>query len=1244
MTADSIFAAALAIVSPVERAAYLDEACAGDPALRVEIEALLRAHDEAGNALREPPATPGERATPPPAVPSPVVEGPGSRVGPYKLLQQIGEGGMGVVYLAEQDEPVRRRVALKIIKPGMDTKQVIARFEVERQALALMDHPNIAKVLDGGTTDPPPAPAPGAEGLGERSHGSPFFVMELVKGVPLTRYCDDARLSVRQRLEIFIQVCQAVQHAHQKGIIHRDLKPSNVLVSLYDGRPVPKVIDFGVAKATGPKLTERTLFTALGAVVGTLEYMAPEQAEVNQLDVDTRTDIYSLGVLLYEQLTGTTPLERGRLTKAALWDALRLIREEEPPRPSARLSSSATLARVAASRATEPAKLTKLLRGELDWIVMKCLEKDRNRRYETANGLARDPQRYLADEPVLAQPPSAMYLLRKFARRHKAGLAVTATAALALAVAAIGVGWALWDRAAQAEARAERMAETDKAVTEALARAEELAMQAQGMPLATSQQAREAGDGWRRAEDALAPAAAALRTGEAADNLRRRVVDLRAHLQQGRDKADQRRGQAERREKLLRDLDDARMASATWVENYFDVAGAAAKYAAAFTAYGIEVRPGQTAAFAQRIHAEKPALQDALLVALDDWAFCAARAPMRWAAPDLRALAQAADRDAWRQEYRKAVLDQDGGVLVRLSIAARELSLPPTSLDQLARALRDGDFHQEAVDLLRWARGRHPTDFWIPFHLGSYLGQAKDSGAVYIEERIGCFRVAVALRPDSGIAHTNLGFALNTKGDLNGAIAEYRKAIEIDPKFAGAHANLGSALQGKGDLDGAIAANRKAIELEPKFAPAHTFLGNALMAKGDLDGAIVEHRKAIEIDPKFAGAHYNLGYALQAKGDLDGAIAEHRNAIAIDPKFAWAHYNLGYALQAKGDLDGAIAEYRKAIALDPKEAKAHTNLGLAVKAKGDLDGAISEYRRAIALNAKLAEPRNNLGAALQAKGDLDGAIVEHRKAIEIDPKFAGAHFNLGKALQAKGDRDGAVAEYREAIALKSDYAEAHCGLGAVLKAQGRLVEALASYRRGHELGSKQPAWRYPSAQWVREAERLVALEGKLIAVLEGNALPKDNDERLGLGLVCRLKRQYHAAARLYADAFAADLKAADNPKTGHRYNAACAAGLAAAGQGTNAGKLDAQERTWLRRQALAWLRADLLLWQTRLEGAKPEDRALVQKTLRHWQRDSDLAGLRDADAVAHLPAEERETCRTLWADVAEVLKKAGASK
>ena len=397
-----LFDAAIAIDSPLDRARYLDRALANNPLARARVEELLRAHEEAGGFLG------GKSAAIDATSPDFRSEGPGTILGPYKLLQEIGQGGMGVVYMAEQHAPVRRMVALKMLKPGIDTRQVVARFEAERQALSMMDHPNIARVLDAGAS----------------ASGRPYFVMELVKGRPITEYCDDRHLSPRQRLELLLPVLQAVQHAHQKGIIHRDLKPSNVLVAEYDQHPVPKVIDFGVAKATCQPLTEKTLFTAFGQVVGTLEYMSPEQAKFNQQDIDTRSDIYSLGVLMYELLTGSTPFDRRRFRSGALDEVLRIIREEEPPRPSTRLSDSKdSLPSIGALRDTEPAKLARLMRGELDWIVMKALEKDRNRRYETANGMALDIQRYLDDAPVEACPPSARYRATKFIGRHRRAVA-----------------------------------------------------------------------------------------------------------------------------------------------------------------------------------------------------------------------------------------------------------------------------------------------------------------------------------------------------------------------------------------------------------------------------------------------------------------------------------------------------------------------------------------------------------------------------------------------------------------------------------------------------------------------------------------------------------------------------------------------------------------------------------------------------------------------------------------------------
>jgi serine/threonine protein kinase len=432
MHEQSIFIEALEKEDPAERAAFLDRACADDFALRERIERLLQRHEQAGSFLdsaasalinRNRADNPGTWPTAETGfVEEPTLpEGPGSVIGPYKVMEEIGEGGMGLVFVAEQQHPVRRRVALKVIKPGMDTRDVIARFEAERQALALMDHPHIAKVLDGGAT----------------TSGRPYFVMELVKGTPITEFCDHDQLPVRARLELFLQVCQAVQHAHQKGIIHRDIKPSNVLVVSHDGTPVVKVIDFGVAKAVGQRLTDKTVYTHFAQLVGTPLYMSPEQSGESGLDVDTRSDIYSLGVLLYELLTGTTPFDKERFKEAGYDEMRRIIREEEPAKPSTRISTLGHAATpISTDRKCDPKRLSQLVRGELDWIVMKCLEKDRNRRYETASDLARDIERYLRDEPVQACRPSTWYRMRKLVRRHQT--VVAATVAL-LAIATVGL-------------------------------------------------------------------------------------------------------------------------------------------------------------------------------------------------------------------------------------------------------------------------------------------------------------------------------------------------------------------------------------------------------------------------------------------------------------------------------------------------------------------------------------------------------------------------------------------------------------------------------------------------------------------------------------------------------------------------------------------------------------------------------------------------------------------------------------
>ena len=686
----TIFNEALVRPAGSERAAYVDEACRGDAELRAQVEALLRDHERIGRFLGTSTGligssvvTDGHDLGDPPSVGitqpdapvmcaaatvGPGTEGPGTVIGPYKLLQPIGEGGMGTVYMAEQTEPVRRTVALKLIKAGMDSRQVLARFGAERQALALMDHPSIAKVFDAGTTDA----------------GRPYFVMELVKGVPITKFCDERRLTLRERLELAIPVCQAVQHAHQKGIIHRDLKPSNVLIALYDGKPVPKIIDFGVAKATGARLTDQTLYTEFGSIVGTLEYMSPEQAELNQLDIDTRSDIYSLGVLLYELLTGSTPLEHKRLKQGAILEMLRVIREEESPRPSMRLSTTDELPSIAACRHVEPRKLSGLVRGELDWIVMKALEKDRNRRYETANGLAADLRRYLDDEPVQACPPSGWYRLGKFSRRNRPALTMAAVVLTAVTMAVGSLGWTVRDRTA-------RLANVEQQA--ALALDDSRAHLDRGAwPEAVSSV--------RRAQGILA--------GGGTPAMVQRIAQRRAELELVARLEEVRLVRPSVREEER--FDDQDVAEAPTLESKksknadADLASAdqedATSYAAVFREFALPVADLEIDEAARRVAASP--IRQFLLAALDDWAIMVPASRSK-----LLSIALRADDDPWRRNCREALMRDDRPKL--LALAGQPDAFGQSSATVVLLGTIIGGFDRPAaIEFLGRAQQRQP--------------------------------------------------------------------------------------------------------------------------------------------------------------------------------------------------------------------------------------------------------------------------------------------------------------------------------------------------------------------------------------------------------------------------------------------------------------------------------------------------------------------------------------------------------
>jgi tetratricopeptide (TPR) repeat protein len=1107
---DHIFWCAAQLASAPERGAYLDRACGGDAELRRRVEQLLQARSEAESFLESPALGAGGGDGE-----HPLREGPGTVIGPYRLLEQVGEGGFAVVFMAEQTQPVRRKVALKVLKPGMDSKQVVARFEQERQALALMDHPHIAKILDAG----------------EAASGRPYFVMELVKGVPITQFCDERRLTTRERLGLFVDVCQAVQHAHQKGVIHRDIKPSNVLVTLHDGKPVVKVIDFGIAKAIGQQLTDKAFFTGFAQVVGTPLYMSPEQAALSGLDVDTRSDVYSLGVLLYELLTGTTPLEEGRV-RSVTWDELlRIIREEEPPRPSTRVSTlGPAAATVATHRQSDPWRLTRLFRGELDWVVMKALEKDRDRRYETVSAFAADVQRYLADEPVQACPPSAWYRCRKFARRNRPVLATAGFVLFFLVFLGAIVGWAVRDRGV-------RQALLGQEVAGALKEAET---------------ASERGK-WSEALAAVKRAGGLLAGGGGSDELQERVRQWGADLD------------------LVARLQDARMLGlqVNVAESRFRQELALPEYEAAFRDHGLGPHAVTAEEAALRVRSKPPQIQLAIVAALDDWIDLMLKLRSQdghqpaWP----RAVVRAVDTDPWRLDMRAAAEERDFTRLVDLAASPDVIKQGPGTLERLGALLCANGKREQGLRLLRLAQQIYPGDFWINTRLRRELPHATPPQHA---DAVRFASIAVALQPENAGARVNLGFTLENAGQLEEAITAYRHALALKPDYAAARADLARSLAKQGKLDEAIAEYREAVRIKPDYVDALNNLGGALADKGRLDEAIAEYREALRISPDMALAHYNLGNALRDKGRWDEAIAEFREAVRIKPDYVDAHNNLGRALTVKGRLKESIAEFRQAIALDPKYAPAHVNLG----------------------------------SVLLDQGRLDDAIGHYEQALRLDPKLV----------------------------------QVHGGLGLAFLGQGRWAEARDAARRCLGLTPQPGPLRTAASKILQRSEHMLALEGRLPAVLQGKDRPAGAGEWVELAKLCQTTKRYAAAARLYADAFAAGPKLADDLRAGHRYNAACCAALAAGGQGTDAPKPDAKGRALLRRQALDWLRTDLALCAKGLERGTAQYRATALRALQRWQQDPALEGVRGATALAKLPEAEQESWRALWVEATELLK------
>jgi serine/threonine-protein kinase len=1251
----------------------------------------------------------------------------------YQLQGEIARGGMGAV-LRGHDVDLGRDLAVKVLlEKYVDRPEVARRFIEEAQIGGQLQHPGVVPVYDIG-----------------RFGARPFFTMKLVKGQTLQALLAErgdkrpacppvagqqstseplVATDLPRFLDIALKVAQTVAYAHTKGVIHRDLKSANVMVGAFGE---VQVMDWGLAKvlADGGIADEEKASrerqrpedvthirtarsdsagsgsdTEAGSLLGTPAYMPPEQANGEVALLDRRADVFGLGAILCEMLTGRPPY-MGRSAeevrrKAANGDLADARARLESCGADAELLTLtlACLSPEAIDRPKDAGAVAEALTAYLDGV------QDRLRRAELAEAEARARA---AEE----------------AKRRRLTLALAATVLLALALG--GGGW-IWVKSE----RDARLAQTTRDVNEALNQVTVLREKAKTATTGS-------GTLFAQAREQAQRALALVESGPVDEALAEQVRQVQTELEEE---------QKDRR--LLAALDNARLAQAENVggKNRFAWERAVPLFREAFREYGLPAGQGEPAAAIARIQQRPEFVRESIVAALDEW--------ITWAGVDkpaldepaldwLRKVADAADlAEGWTGQVRAAKRLKDRGkrraALEKLASEADVRKVPAQALTLMALRLVALQSVASAQRLLRKAQAQYPGDFWINFWLALTLSFP---GTPDSDDALRFLTAAVALRPEYSKVHHQLGIFYKDRGKYEEAIACYRKAIQLEPRFASAHTDLGVMLHYTGRLDEAITCHRKAIELDGSFAMAHSNLGFALGEKGRLDDAIVSCQEALKLDPKSAHAYNNLGFAYAKKGQLDDAAAnyhksiendpEHvqayanlgtvmnqlrrfdeaidwyRKAIAIDPKHVRAYFWLGNAMAAKNELDKAIDCYRKAIAIDPKHVAAHgelgnalercgkidlaidcyrkviklapnlpdghaslgqalskldrrgeaiasyrkaialglknadfiSNLATALSQEGQVDAAIMWYRRAIKLNPKKAIFHRNLGAALAGQRRFNEAIACYREAIELDATDASAHTFLGIALNAIGQLDGAIASYRKAISVDPNYPLAHGALGDALFAKGRFGEARDALTRSLELFSKDDRQRMIASEKLRTCERFIKLEERLPQLLRGEDKPASAREGLDLAQICAHKQMFAATAQFCAAAFTADPKLADDLATRYRYQAACVAAKAAAGQGKDAVGLDEKERAGLRKKALAWLKADLVLRTRQQESGKPADRATVQQALRHWQKDTDLAGIRDEAALMRLPAREREAFIQLWADVAALLQKA----
>ncbi len=998
-----LFLAVLELSNSQDRDAFLADRCGDDCELRRRVQALLRAHDETGFDLANSPLDAGVRSE---------FATNGIRAGTiladrYKLIEEIGEGGMGSVWLADQREPVRRRVAVKLIKPGMDSKQVLARFEAERQALAMMDHPNIAKVYDGGVTD----------------FARPFFVMEYVKGVPLTAYCDQAQLSIQERLRLFLPICQAVQHAHQKGVIHRDLKPTNILICLYDGKPIPKVIDFGLAKAIHQSLTEQSIYTAHGVMVGTPLYMSPEQAEHNNLDVDTRTDVYSLGVILYELLTGSTPLERKQFKDVAIHEILRLIREVEPPKPSHRLSGSAKLPNIAAQRSIAPGDLPRSLSGELDWIVMKTLEKERSRRYETAFSLASDIQRFLSGEAVDACPPSASYRFRVFLRRNLAAILTVSAFVIVLIVGTLVSAWQAI-RARQAEANVRIALEKEAELRE------------------IAETARSVADAERsNAVTAAANEAQHRATAERLRSQMQHVLDAMTSTITGDALSKQTELSEEQKVFLNQALAYYKALSS---EQANDQESQVLAAAAALRVGEIEHRLGRSA--------------EAML------AFAAA-------VDGYSHLSEVAANGTHYQEMTAKSSNNLGIVLVqvgKLDEGIRRYQNAQHILESLVQENPNGVTHQLALV----GTYSNLAIAWIRLQQSDKATEQLLKGVRILELLLVTDPNSAELQFEFARVEGNLGLALNAAGQNSQALAKFRLSLAVQeslverfPKvrryrqdLAINHTNVGLMVSVMESKDDAIPHYLRAIGLREKLA--------------------VEFPLVPEYRRELAKSHGALAELLAGMGKLVDSLQHNRQSILILEHLVQLYPALPVYRQELARNQTSLGILMNAMA---KPIEANNEF---VKARLGLEHLAAQFPDQIEYRQEVGTSHNNSAAILTEVGRRQEALKHHRTALKIRQTLFVEHpttvsllhdltfsqnnlaallidlrqFEEARVLleSANENCEKLAREQPQVIGFRILQAMIHYNLGDLCLSEGRFEESITWLEKGSELGANVP--------------------------------------------------------------------------------------------------------------------------------------------------------------------------------------------